>query len=70
MNRFRRPLGEMLSRSLQSAQLQMKLPGAPAGKYMVMQFATSFANKNAAIETVTVGPEANGQWLASGYYIK
>ncbi len=46
------------------------MPGAPDGQYIVMQFETSFANKQTAIETVTVGPEQNGQWQASGYYIK
>jgi hypothetical protein len=46
------------------------MPGAPDGKYIVMQFDTSFANKQSAIETVTMGPEEKSKWRVSGYYIK
>jgi len=47
-----------------------EMPGAPDGQYVVMQFDTSFTNKKTAVETVTVGPKQDGQWKASGYYIK
>jgi serine/threonine protein kinase len=66
----REPLGDLISRKLISAQQMTKMPGAPDGQYVVMQFETSFANKESAIETVTVGPKQDGQWKASGYYIK
>ena len=36
------------------------LPGAPDGQYLVLQFNTSFAEKKAAVETVTVGLEKDG----------
>jgi len=67
---FRKPLGNVLSRELKSAQSQAQIPGAPDGQYVVMQFETSFANKKSAVETVTVGPKQDGQWKVSGYYIK
>ena len=35
-----------------------------------MQFATSFANKKNAVETVTFMREKDGIWRAAGYYIK
>jgi len=68
--KVRQPLGNLISRNVKSAQEATQMPGAPDGKYIVMQFETSFANKQSAIETVTMGPEQNGQWRASGYYIK
>jgi len=70
MEKFRRPLGDLISRKLKSAQPVTQMPGAPDGDYVVMQFDTSFANKKSAIETVTVGPKKDGQWKASGYFIK
>ncbi|HEX3626915.1 MAG TPA: DUF4019 domain-containing protein [Verrucomicrobiae bacterium] len=70
MTTFRKPLGDLQSRNLQSAHYTAHLPGAPAGQYVVMQFATSFANQKSAIETVTFSLEAGGQWKASGYFIK
>jgi hypothetical protein len=46
------------------------MPGAPDGDYVVMQFDTRFANKQAAVETVTFMQEKHGTWKAVGYYIK
>jgi tRNA A-37 threonylcarbamoyl transferase component Bud32 len=70
METFRQPLGEVVSRKLKSAQRMTELPGAPDGQYVVMQFDTSFANKSAAVETVTFDLEKDGQWKSSGYFIK
>ena len=70
MNAFRKPLGDLESRNLQSAQYARQLPGAPDAQYVVMQFEASFANKKSAIETVTFMLEKDGQWKSSGYFIK
>ncbi len=70
METFRKPLGNLLSRKLKTAQPQTHMPGAPDGQYVVLQFDASFAEKKGAIETVTVGLEKDGVWRASGYYIK
>lgn len=67
---FRKPLGGLESRHLDSAQFATDLPGAPDGKYVVMKFDTSFANKKSAIETVTFMLEKDGQWKVAGYFIK
>jgi hypothetical protein len=66
----RRPLGELVTRKLSSAQFATQLPGAPEGQYVVMRFDTSFANKQSTVETVTFSLEQDGKWKASGYYIK
>lgn len=66
----RQPLGTLVSRKLVSKQFLTELPGAPDGEYVVIQFSSSFANKRAAVETVTPMLEGSGVWKVSGYYIK
>jgi len=70
MNSFRKPLGKLLERKLKSSRFTASVPGAPDGKYVVIQFETSFENKKSAIETVTPMLDKDGQWRVSGYYIK
>ena len=70
MTAFRKPLGNLISRKLKSAQSMTEMPGAPDGKYVVMQFDTSFEAKKTTIETVTFMQGKDGQWRAAGYYIK
>jgi hypothetical protein len=66
----RKPLGALVSRKLKSAQYATSLPGAPDGKYVVIQYDTVFQNKSAAVETVTPMLDKDGQWRVSGYYIR
>jgi hypothetical protein len=66
----RQPLGERVSRQVQSATYQTALPGAPDGEYVVIQFTTVFTHKSQAIETVTPMRDADGAWRVSGYYIR
>ena len=66
----RDPLGKVLRRKVQSKQFMTSLPGAPDGKYVVIQYDTSFENKKAAVETVTPMLERDGKWKVSGYYIR
>lgn len=66
----RTPLGEPKSRELDTRTEATTLPGAPDGRYEVMQFRSSFAHKAAAVETVTMSLEADGRWRVIGYFIK
>lgn len=66
----RGPLGALASRALKSADFKTSLPGAPDGKYVVIQYDASFANKTTAIETITPMLDADGKWRVSGYYVK
>ena len=70
LSSVRKPLGKVISRKLKSKQYTKKLPGAPDGEYVVIQFETSFEHKGSAVETVTPMMERNGTWRVSGYYIK
>ena len=49
----RGPLGELKSRKLKTATFAKSMPGAPDGEYVVIQYETVFANKAAALETIT-----------------
>jgi hypothetical protein len=58
------------SRRVSSAEPATRLPGAPDGQYVVIQFETSFANKQRAVETVTPMLDTDGAWHVSGYFIR
>jgi predicted SnoaL-like aldol condensation-catalyzing enzyme len=62
--------GKTLSRKLSSKKYSESLPGAPDGKYVVIQYKTSFERKKSAVETVTPMVDRDGRWRVSGYYIK
>jgi hypothetical protein len=66
----RMPFGPLKSRKVQSVIPKSSLPGAPDGQYVVIQFASSFEHKAAAIETVTPMKDDDGNWHVSGYFIK
>jgi len=66
----RGPLGSVLSREVASAEYSTKLPGAPDGEYVVIQYRTKFENKASAIETVTPMRDPDGVYRVSGYYIR
>jgi len=64
------PLGKVISRQVSTSEYSKSLPGAPDGEYVVILFTTSFENKKASIETVTLMKQADGSWKVSGYYIR
>jgi len=66
----RGPLGTPVARRVKSAETRTSLPGAPDGKYVIIQFDTSFEHKKSAVETITPMQEADGSWKVSGYFIK
>lgn len=70
MRGARTPLGTVRFRTLKSATPATSLPGAPDGNYVVMQFDTSFEQKEDGVETVTAVQETDGIWRVVGYFIK
>lgn len=66
----RGPLGRVVSRKLKSREYTEKMPGAPDGKYVIIQYDTVFENKASAVETITpmLGPD--NAWRVSGYFIR
>jgi hypothetical protein len=69
-NGVRGPLGKLIARTLKSSEYKTTLPGAPDGKYVVIQYTSHFANKQEAVETVTPMLDPDGSWRVSGYFIR
>jgi hypothetical protein len=63
-------LGKVVTRKLKSREFRTSVNGSPTGKYVVIQYNTSFANKKDTLETVTPTAEADGVWRVSGYSIQ
>lgn len=66
----RGPLGSLRSRAIKSVTSTRTLPGAPDGEYVVFQFNTAFDRKAAAVETVTMVRESDGNWRVVGYFVR
>ena len=66
----RTPMGKLVSRKLQSATFTTALPGAPYGKYVVLQYDSAFEHKKSARESATAALDTDGQWKVSGYYVR
>ncbi|PZR34991.1 DUF4019 domain-containing protein [Caulobacter segnis] len=66
---LRQQLGAVSSRQVKSVSSPRSLPGLPDGEYKIIQFATAFANKADAVETVVLAREG-GDWKVEGYFIR
>jgi hypothetical protein len=66
----RNSIGKLVSRKLKSRQYTEKLPGAPDGRYVVIQYDSVFENKPTATELVVPMMDADGAWRVSGYFIR
>jgi hypothetical protein len=66
----RGPLGALASRKFNAADYKQSLPGAPDGEYVLVVYDTSFAQKAAATERVTLVRTPEGTWKVVGYFIQ
>ena len=64
----RSPFDPLGARTLLSASYQTKLPSAPPGEYVVLQYRTTAGGGRTVVETVTPMKEPSGRWRVSGYY--
>jgi hypothetical protein len=69
VEKARQGTGAMLTRELMDASYETSVPGAPDGQYVVLHYHSSFADRQEAVETLTLA-FAKGYWRVSGYYIK
>ena len=69
IEKTREGTGALQSRELMDAAYATTVPGAPEGQYVVLHYHARFANRQDALETMTLA-FANGYWRVSGYYIK
>jgi len=70
MQEIRKPLGKPISRKVKSLTPKTSLPNTPEGKYVVIQFETSFEKDKSGLENVNVQLESDGKWRVAGYGIK
>jgi hypothetical protein len=66
----REPFGKLVSRKVKSRDYKEQLPGAPDGKYVIIQFDSVFEKKASAVETVTPMLDPDGVRRVSGYYVR
>lgn len=62
----RTPLGKATSRQLTGHETKTDIPGAPAGQYALVGFATNFEAQPDILETITLYLE-DGNWKVVGY---
>jgi hypothetical protein len=70
LNKVRKPLGALDRREVVSTEYKESLPGVPDGQYVVIQYSSSFENKEDAVETVVPMKQEDGSWKVAGYYVK
>jgi hypothetical protein len=68
LQRFRDPLGSMISRASSRIDFAKTLRGAPDGDYAIIHFTTSFKNKSDVTERLTLVKE-DGKWQVAAYAI-
>lgn len=61
--------GKLKSRKLKSAKYSESVPNAPAGKYEILQYDSSF-NAGPVIETVVLMEQKNDTWKVVGYWVR
>lgn len=66
----RAPLGAVASRKQTSSVFTRSLPGAPEGEYVVIRYATDFANRTGLTETVVPMRQPDGSWKVTTYLIR
>jgi hypothetical protein len=69
IQKARASTGALQSRELIDSAYTTTVPGAPEGQYVILHYHASFANRQDAVETVTLA-FAKGYWRVDGYYIK
>jgi hypothetical protein len=65
-----RPAGSVLSRTRVAVKHTRSWPSRPDGDYVQLRFETIFSEDGAALETVLVAKDADGQWRVAGSRIQ
>lgn len=68
LQRFRDPLGAMVSRAPSRVDFAKTLRGAPDGDYAIIHYKTNFKTKDAVTERLTLVKE-DGKWQMAAYAI-
>lgn len=65
----REPLGQVKARELRSKTFFTSLPGAPEGRYWVLDFVATFDGDKKLYERVTPMKVGESDWRVSGYFL-
>jgi hypothetical protein len=68
--KVRAPLGPVESRTISRTGFRKTFQDVPEGDYALIVYATNFASKGQAQETVTLERESDGKWRVLGYSIR
>ena len=66
----RRSLGPLSGRRLAVAQSLDGLPGAPPGRYALLQYHAVYDGRQAVTEQLTLEETAENKWQVVGYFIR
>ncbi len=66
---IRDKVGAIVERSRDDVSYLEGAGDLPEGEYVVITFDSSFKQRPAATETVTLAREENGEWLVAGYFL-
>lgn len=67
---FRKSLGPLNTRTLESATYTDSIPDAAPGHYVIIRYTSSFKRKPATLEEITAQKEDDGVWRPLGYYVR
>lgn len=70
MEAVRKPMGSVISRKVKSTEFRTMMPKALKGKYLIIDYQTSFTNKKSVNESVTQMMGKDGFWRVGGYHLK
>jgi ribosomal protein S17E len=69
MKAVRKPMGSLVSRKVKSTQFRTMMPQALKGKYLIIDYQTSFSNKKSVVESITQMMGKDGKWRVAGYHL-
>ena len=69
MEAVRKPMGSLVSRKVKSTQFRTMMPKVLKGKYLIIDYESSFSNRKSVVESVTQMMEKDGKWRVGGYHL-
>lgn len=69
MAAVRKPMGSLVYRKIKSTQFRTMMPKALKGKYLIIDYETSFSNKKSVVESITQMMGKDGIWRVGGYHL-
>lgn len=70
MLKLRQPLGNNVTRALIQTDHVFDPPGVPEGEYFIIDYQSSFDNKNVASENIILMLQEDNSWRTAGYFVR